>query len=90
MNWRVATPEKWDVVTRKSTGDTELVQKVRLRFDAVAENVADAESPDETHQALMNSPPHRENILNPQYRLTGIAVAQNPLTAVVLFADRCE
>lgn len=26
----VVTPEKWDVVTRKSTGDTELVQKVRL------------------------------------------------------------
>lgn len=26
----VTTPEKWDVVTRKSTGDTDLVQKVRL------------------------------------------------------------
>lgn len=26
----VSTPEKWDVITRKSTGDTELVHKVRL------------------------------------------------------------
>lgn len=26
----VTTPEKWDVVTRKSTGDTQLVQKVKL------------------------------------------------------------
>ena len=26
----VTTPEKWDVITRKSTGDTELVHKVRL------------------------------------------------------------
>ncbi|OZJ04536.1 hypothetical protein BZG36_03995 [Bifiguratus adelaidae] len=26
----VTTPEKWDVVTRKATGDTELAQKVRL------------------------------------------------------------
>ncbi|KAI9341779.1 Sec63 Brl domain-containing protein [Zopfochytrium polystomum] len=26
----VTTPEKWDVVTRKSVGDTELVQKVKL------------------------------------------------------------
>lgn len=26
----VTTPEKWDVVTRKSTGDSELVQKVKL------------------------------------------------------------
>ncbi|KAI8053409.1 Sec63 Brl domain-containing protein [Syncephalis plumigaleata] len=32
----VTTPEKWDVVTRKSTGDTELCQKVRLLiFDEV-------------------------------------------------------
>ncbi|KAI7887163.1 activating signal cointegrator 1 complex subunit 3 [Lichtheimia hyalospora FSU 10163] len=26
----VTTPEKWDVITRKGTGDTELAQKVRL------------------------------------------------------------
>jgi replicative superfamily II helicase len=26
----VTTPEKWDVITRKSVGDTELTQKVRL------------------------------------------------------------
>jgi replicative superfamily II helicase len=26
----VTTPEKWDVVTRKATGDVELVQKVKL------------------------------------------------------------
>ena len=26
----VTTPEKWDVVTRKGVGDTELVQKVKL------------------------------------------------------------
>ncbi|KAI8066325.1 Sec63 Brl domain-containing protein [Gongronella butleri] len=26
----VTTPEKWDVITRKSTGDVELVQKVKL------------------------------------------------------------
>lgn len=26
----VTTPEKWDVVTRKSTGDVELAQKVKL------------------------------------------------------------
>ncbi|RKP04852.1 P-loop containing nucleoside triphosphate hydrolase protein [Thamnocephalis sphaerospora] len=32
----VTTPEKWDVVTRKATGDTELSQKVRLLiFDEV-------------------------------------------------------
>src|SRR6185369_1583163 len=30
-----------------------------LRFDAAAENVADAEVADEAHDALMHSPPHR-------------------------------
>ena len=37
----------------------------------------------------MRSAQHRENILNKQYRLTGIAVSQDPPTAVVLFADTC-
>ncbi len=48
-----------------------------LRFDATAENVADATSADEIHQALMNSPPHRQNLLNPKYNSLGIGVAKN-------------
>jgi uncharacterized protein YkwD len=48
-----------------------------LRFDATAENVADAESAEEAHQALMNSPPHRQNLLNPKYNSLGIGVATN-------------
>jgi uncharacterized protein YkwD len=48
-----------------------------LRFDAAAENVADAESADEAHEALMNSPPHRTNLLNPKYNSLGIGVAMN-------------
>jgi len=56
---------------RERLGSTE------LRFDAVAENVADAESPDEIHQALMNSPPHRQNLLSPKYNSLGIGVAKN-------------
>jgi hypothetical protein len=46
-----------------------------LRFDSAAENVADAESPDESHEALMNSPLHRQNMLNPKYNAVGIGVA---------------
>jgi len=48
-----------------------------LRFDSVAENVADAESADGVHQVLMNSPPHRQNLLNPKYNSLGIGVAKN-------------
>jgi uncharacterized protein YkwD len=40
-------------------------------------------------KSWMRSAQHRENILNPKYRLAGIAVSQDPLMAVVLFADTC-
>ncbi len=48
-----------------------------LRFDSAAENVADAASADESHEALMNSPPHRQNLLNPKYNSLGIGVAES-------------
>src|SRR5260370_9394070 len=44
------------------------------RFSAVAENVAVAETVEEAHLALMNSPGHRDNIMNPRYNAVGIAV----------------
>src|SRR4051794_34286886 len=47
-----------------------------IRFDAAAENVADAESGDGVHDALMHSPPHRVNLLNPKYNSIGIGVAE--------------
>lgn len=50
---------------------------VGLRFDAAAENVADAESADGAHDALLHSPPHRTNLLNPKYNSIGIGVAEN-------------
>ena len=50
---------------------------IGLRFDSAAENVADAQSPDEAHQALMSSPPHRQNLLNPKYNSLGIGVAKS-------------
>lgn len=59
-----------------------------LRFDSAAENVADAQSPEEAHQALMNSPPHRQNLLNPKYNSLGIGIAEsgNQLYVVQDFA----
>ena len=53
-----------------------------LRFNAVAENVSlvqglDDSSPAElAHRGLMNSPPHRANILNPDYNSLGIGVVR--------------
>ena len=46
------------------------------RFDSVAENVAEAGSVSEAHQALMQSEHHRENILEPDYNAVGIAIVE--------------
>jgi len=45
-----------------------------LRFDNDAENVAYDYSVDAAHKGLMNSPPHRENILSDKYNTVGVGV----------------
>src|SRR3954469_10938069 len=67
-------------LSHQFSGEPDLRERlgvVGLRFDAAAENVADAESAEEAHDALMNSPPHRTNLLNPKYNSLGIGVAKN-------------
>jgi len=71
--------------------EPELGDRIRstgLRFDAWGENVAAAGNPEEIHQALMNSPPHRANILDPKYNAVGIALLSHgrDLYAVENFA----
>lgn len=53
---------------------TDRVSVTGARFSALAENVALAGNADEAHEALMNSPGHRANIMNPEYNAVGIAV----------------
>jgi hypothetical protein len=62
-------------------GLSERVSATGLHFDAVAENVAqvvntaDAKrDAQQANQTLMNSPPHRANILNSRYNSVGIAI----------------
>lgn len=50
--------------------------KAGLRFDASAENVAFGPTPDKIHGGLMDSPPHRANILNAQFDAVGVGVVQ--------------
>ena len=47
-----------------------------LRFDNNAENVAYDYSVQAAHDGLMNSPPHRANILSPDYNTVGIGVVR--------------
>ena len=45
-----------------------------LRFNSAAENVAFGPSIETIHKGLMDSPPHRANILDPKYNAVGIAI----------------
>lgn len=66
-------------ISHRYAGEPELAERARrtgILFKAVAENVALAGTPEEIHLALMNSPGHRANILNPEYNAVGVGVTQ--------------
>ena len=69
-------------------GLMERIAAAGAHFNAVAENLAYAESAQEIHSGLMGSPGHRRNLLNPDYDAVGIAVLQvgDRLYAVQNFA----
>jgi hypothetical protein len=54
----------------------ERVGATKLRFNAVAENVAEAPDVDTAHAALMKSPGHRANILHQDYNAIGISIVE--------------
>ncbi len=54
----------------------ERVGETKLRFNAVAENVAAAPDVDTAHTALMKSPGHRANILHQDYNAIGISIVE--------------
>jgi len=58
------------------------------RFSLIAENVAQGPSVTGLHTQWMNSPPHRENLLDPELNAVGISVVQsgNMLFAVEDFS----
>ena len=63
-----------------------------LRFDFSGENVAfDVDAPS-AHNALMHSPPHRANILRPQFSVIGIGVVRsgNQIYVTEDFAHRLQ
>ncbi len=47
-----------------------------VRLDRSGENVAYDTSVEQAHVGLMNSPPHRANILNPDFNAIGIAIVR--------------
>ncbi|HEV1995178.1 MAG TPA: CAP domain-containing protein [Candidatus Acidoferrum sp.] len=64
-------------LSHRFTGEPVLSDRIGatgLRYDAAAENVASAAEVEDAHAALMKSPGHRANILNPKYNAAGLAV----------------
>jgi uncharacterized protein YkwD len=47
------------------------------RFSSLAENIAEGPNAPGIHTQWMNSPPHRENLLDPKLDSIGIAVAES-------------
>jgi hypothetical protein len=61
----------------------ERVGATKLRFNAVAENVAESPDIDTAHTALMKSPGHRANILHQDYNAIGISIVERDHTLFI-------
>ena len=61
----------------------ERVGATRLRFNAVAENVAEGPDVNTAHSALMKSPGHRANILHQDYNAIGISIVERNHTLFI-------
>jgi uncharacterized protein YkwD len=79
-------------IAHQYSGELDLGDRIRstgLRFDSWGENVAFASTVADVHEALMNSPPHRANILSAKYNSVGVALLPrgSSLFAVENFAN---
>ena len=65
-------------ISHQFSGEPSLTERIaansNLPLDREGENVAVAPTADDAHRALMASPPHRENLLNPNFNVAGIGV----------------
>lgn len=64
-------------LSHQYAGEPALLERIAqagsIRLDRAGENVAYNASPENAHAALMHSPPHRENLLDPGFNAAGIA-----------------
>jgi hypothetical protein len=69
-----------DTLSHQFDGEPPLTVRLReqnVRSDHDAENIAVGENLADIHLHLMQSPPHRANILNPQFDSVGIGIARD-------------
>jgi uncharacterized protein YkwD len=67
-------------LSHQFAGEPSLQQRLAancsLHLDKAGENVSVAGGVEQSHQGLMHSPPHRENLLNPGYNVAGFGVVR--------------
>ncbi len=65
-------------ISHQFSGEPSLFQRLAasssLHLNLAGENVAMAGTPDQAHEALMASPPHRDNLLSPRFNVAGFGV----------------
>jgi cysteine-rich secretory family protein len=65
-------------LSHQLSGEPDLQQRVannsKLQFDETGENVGYAESIERTEDGFMHSPPHRKNLLTPEYNVVGFGI----------------
>jgi uncharacterized protein YkwD len=65
-------------IAHQFSGEPALPQRLAasspLHLESTGENVAMAGNPEQAHQALMASPPHRDNLLSPNFNVAGFGV----------------
>jgi hypothetical protein len=65
-------------LSHQFSGEPSLPQRLaatsQLHLEREGENVAMAANSDQAHQALMSSPPHRDNLLSPTFNVAGFGV----------------
>jgi uncharacterized protein YkwD len=68
-------------LSHQFSGERSLPQRLAasspLHLEREGENVAMAANPDQAHQALMSSPPHRDNLLSPNFNVAGFGVCRS-------------
>jgi uncharacterized protein YkwD len=70
----------YEQLSHQFSGEPSLAERLaancKLHLDQAGENVSLAGSAEQSHQGLMHSPPHRENLLNPAYNVAGFGVVR--------------
>jgi uncharacterized protein YkwD len=68
-------------LSHQFSGEPPLPQRLAasspLHLESTGENVAMAGNPEQAHQALMASPPHRDNLLRPTFNVAGFGVSRS-------------